>query len=213
MGSFRDLQGLWVVKNLSEEEDDHINELLLEIVEVSIQDDHADVMVWKPQSHSGFSIKSCYAWTRRFQPQILVIASRANEIWGPKIPLKIKAFTWLLFQEKILTKTVQAKCSHQEDIRCSLCGFAEEYVEHLFATCIFACQLWSLMKEATGLSPATLSIQGLWEAGRDLKKKGDRSVVAKRHFYELKPGRIFQFRFFYTDVHHTLTEDQIGRPS
>ncbi|KAK1322198.1 hypothetical protein QJS10_CPA03g01393 [Acorus calamus] len=50
---------------------------------------------------------------------------------GTQNTLKIKAFTWLLFQEKILTKIARAKWSHQEDTMCSLCGSAEETVEHL----------------------------------------------------------------------------------
>ncbi|KAK1322200.1 hypothetical protein QJS10_CPA03g01391 [Acorus calamus] len=98
---------------------------------------------------------------------------------GTQNTLKIKAFTWLLFQEKILTKIARAKWSHQEDTLCSLCGSAEETVEHLFVTCRLACQVWRLLKEATGFTPKNLSIQGLWEAGRNMENKGDRSVAAK----------------------------------
>ncbi|KAK1291876.1 hypothetical protein QJS10_CPB17g01825 [Acorus calamus] len=63
----------------------------------------------------------------------------------------------------------------QADTLCPMCGVAEEITEHLFVDCSFARHIWLLLKETTGFDPGFNSPQDLWEAGRKLNKKGDRS--------------------------------------
>ncbi|KAK1280734.1 hypothetical protein QJS04_geneDACA004822 [Acorus gramineus] len=65
---------------------------------------------------------------------------------------------WLLFQEKLLTKTQRAKWSHQDDLQCLLCGNADESIEHLFEHCPIARQAWNLLKDATGFAPSICSV-------------------------------------------------------
>ncbi|KAK1315386.1 hypothetical protein QJS10_CPA06g02479 [Acorus calamus] len=60
-----------------------------------------------------------------------------------------------------------------------MCESAEETPKHLFITCSVARQLWALLKVAVDFDLQTQSLNGLWEAGRNLKQTGDRSSRAK----------------------------------
>ncbi|KAK1277103.1 hypothetical protein QJS04_geneDACA020128 [Acorus gramineus] len=60
-----------------------------------------------------------------------------------------------------------------------MCETDVETPEHLFVTCSVAMKLWDLLKVAVDFNLQSLSLQGLWEAGRKLKSTGDRSPRAK----------------------------------
>ncbi|KAK1323481.1 hypothetical protein QJS10_CPA02g00902 [Acorus calamus] len=60
-----------------------------------------------------------------------------------------------------------------------MCESVEETSEHLFITCSVARQLWALLKVAVDFDLQIQSLNGLWEAGRNLKQTGDRSPRAK----------------------------------
>ncbi|KAK1306899.1 hypothetical protein QJS10_CPA10g01527 [Acorus calamus] len=56
---------------------------------------------------------------------------------------------------------------------------AEENVPHLFLECPLVRLLWRRLKEATGIFDQFDTLDGLWEAGRRLKRRGDQSVMGK----------------------------------
>ncbi|KAK1320654.1 hypothetical protein QJS10_CPA03g01413 [Acorus calamus] len=128
-------------RELSWEDEVDFSNILLELFLVEFNDPLPDKALWSPQPRLGFSVRSCYKWVRRDHPPLQATAMKWREISGPKIPLKVKAFVWLMFQERILTKTYRAKWSLQADILCPMCESAEETSEHLFITCSVARQL------------------------------------------------------------------------
>ncbi|KAK1309214.1 hypothetical protein QJS10_CPA09g00934 [Acorus calamus] len=174
--------GSWTIcltHDLDAEEEELFSYLLLELSAFDLQDNIIDVATWNPQPRHGFTVRSCYNWIRRDHPHLSHTASKWKEIWGPRIPLKVKAFIWMLFQEKLLTKTYRAKWSQQQDILCPMCESAEETTEHLFVHCPVALRLWALLHDAIDFDLQTLSLQGLWEASKKLKPTGDRSPGGK----------------------------------
>ncbi|KAK1323480.1 hypothetical protein QJS10_CPA02g00901 [Acorus calamus] len=98
-------------RELSWEEEVEFPDMLLELSLVEFNDPLPDKALWSPQPRMGFSVRSCYKWVRRDHPPLQATAMKWRKIWGPKIPLKVKAFVWLMFQERILTKTYRAKWS------------------------------------------------------------------------------------------------------
>ncbi|KAK1293626.1 S-norcoclaurine synthase 1 [Acorus calamus] len=127
-----------------------------------------DEVLWRPQPRLSFSVRGFYDWWRRDLPRFETTALKAAEIWRPKIPLK----------EKLLTRVYRAKWVLDADTRCPLCEMEEETVLHLFIDCPFARQLWRLLKGATGMEDQFSSLIELWEAGRRLRSKGDRSILS-----------------------------------
>ncbi|KAK1312855.1 hypothetical protein QJS10_CPA07g00031 [Acorus calamus] len=134
--------------------------------ETQNQEGVQDEVIWRPQPRLSFSVRGCYDWWRRDLPRFETTTVKAAEIWRPKIPLK----------EKLLTRVYRAKWVLDADTRCPLCEMEEETVLHLFIDCPFARQLWRLLKGATGMEDQFSSLTELWEAGRRLRSKGDRSV-------------------------------------
>ncbi|KAK1274139.1 hypothetical protein QJS04_geneDACA016464 [Acorus gramineus] len=59
---------------------------------VGLVQESADRPVWCPVMAAGFSIKSCYGWVRRESPVVQATAGKHNEIWGGKIPMKVKSY-------------------------------------------------------------------------------------------------------------------------
>lgn len=63
-------------------------------------------------------------------------------LWKWKLPLKIKCFLWLVFNDKILTwENLMRRGKHGPNIY-SLCRRTCETVDHLFLHCSFSIELW-----------------------------------------------------------------------
>jgi len=56
--------------------------------------------------------------------------------------MKIKLFTWLMHQRKILTWDNLLKKGFIGPSRCYLCGAHEEMIEHLLNLCPFTSKVW-----------------------------------------------------------------------
>ncbi|KAK1310845.1 hypothetical protein QJS10_CPA08g01101 [Acorus calamus] len=131
------------------------------------------------KSQGRFSVHSCYEWMRRERPVAVGAAQKWKEIWSFKFPLKVKAFTWLVYLHRILTKEYRAKWVPDLDKTCIMCGSASESIEHLFILCPMARRVWDWLQLATGLDVNFQSLEEMWEAGRRLCTPGDKSVKAK----------------------------------
>ncbi|KAK1298629.1 hypothetical protein QJS10_CPB14g00427 [Acorus calamus] len=60
-----------------------------------------------------------------------------KQVWRPKVPMKIKVFTWLLFKERLLMKVYRVKWAVAATTTCELCSAAPETAAHLFCECVF----------------------------------------------------------------------------
>ncbi|KAK1266001.1 hypothetical protein QJS04_geneDACA000727 [Acorus gramineus] len=173
--------GYWemrVRKNLNDDEvDDYLN-LLEELHGAQVEGARADNIVWKPTLATGFSVKSGYSWVRRDQIGLPNLAQK-HKVCGCKVPLKVRAFIWIFYQGKVLTKSYVARWAPEVDRRCALCGLDDESVEHLFLFCPMVREVWGRMAAVGGLGGPFNSLEELWAAGRRLCSAGDRSVQAK----------------------------------
>jgi hypothetical protein len=59
----------------------------------------------------------------------------AEKLWGCKIPLKIRIFLWLVFQNKLQTAQQLKAMKWKGEVNCRLCG-APEDADHLMFACV-----------------------------------------------------------------------------
>jgi hypothetical protein len=69
-----------------------------------------------------------------------------TELWHWQLPLKVKLFTWLMLEQKILTWENLLKRGFVGPSKCVLCGLKEENVKHLFVECSFTKDIWYIYK-------------------------------------------------------------------
>lgn len=72
-------------------------------------------------------------------------------IWRLKIPLKIICFVWLTWKNKIRTWDNLCKRGFLSPGICPLCGYDQEYVQHLLFTCTFSMKVWSYNFSSLGI--------------------------------------------------------------
>jgi len=109
---------------------------------------------WKLEEGGAFSVRSCYLKLVGLmsEEQVWSVEEKGvlETIWKSKAPLKVIAFTWKLFLDRIPTRNNLAlrNClPAEESTLCVLCGRTEESSNHLFLHCIFAEKVWeSVMK-------------------------------------------------------------------
>jgi hypothetical protein len=68
-------------------------------------------------------------------------------LWKVAMPLKIKAFGWLVLHDKILTRAALLRCGiiNLNACLCPMCNQVFETTAHLFLSCSFALQVWCLV--------------------------------------------------------------------
>ncbi|KAK1258010.1 hypothetical protein QJS04_geneDACA012722 [Acorus gramineus] len=118
---------------------------------VQVVESRADRIVWKPTPSTGFSVKSSYSWVCRGRIGLPNLAQKHKEVWGCKVPLKVRAFMWTFYQGKVLTKSYLARWAPEVDRRCVLCGLDDETMEHLFLFCPMVREVWGRMLVVGGL--------------------------------------------------------------
>ncbi|KAK1318965.1 hypothetical protein QJS10_CPB04g01543 [Acorus calamus] len=174
--------GYWEVlvrRNLNDNEVEEYLKLLEELQCKKVVDSKSDEIIWSPKPGDGFSVKGGYSWVRRGRPGSPTLARMYKEVRECKIPLKVKAFLWNLFQERILTKSRLARWDPMMDVRCVLCGETEETATHLFILCPLVKQVWRWLAVAGGVGCPSGTLEELWLEGKGLCATGDRSVRAK----------------------------------
>jgi hypothetical protein len=107
--------------------------------------DSDDEISWALTTNKKLSTKSLYRFlTNGGIPSII-----AWKIWKCKLPLKIRIFLWLAFQDRIQTAQQLKARNWKGSSRCVLCGH-EEDVEHLLFRCPLAGFCWAFCSEALG---------------------------------------------------------------
>jgi hypothetical protein len=88
--------------------------------------DREDTIKWALSSNGQLSTSSLY---RHFSFSG-VVDVRMEELWNPKLPLKIKNFLWLVFRERIQTVDNLRKKKWKGDEKCKF-YLESEFVNHL----------------------------------------------------------------------------------
>ncbi|XP_058765712.1 uncharacterized protein LOC131639232 [Vicia villosa] len=119
--------------------------------------DKQDFATWAPEKNGVYSVASCYYWMNRrlysFGPtnRLDYIFS---EVWKMEVPLKVKAFGWRCFLNKIPTKDVLLKRGIilDSDVKCVLCEESIETLFHSFFNCRYVAIVWKEMADWIGMS-------------------------------------------------------------
>jgi hypothetical protein len=171
-------------RNLFVWEQDLVNELMLILNAVSVTA-AVDRWVWLEDVSGDFSVNSCYCLlTRRgavsagiSEVQKLVF----HGIWKSPAPLKVTAFSWQAFLDKIPTKNNLFRRGVALDatvIGCNFCNVEIESTIHLLLHCSLASAVWYKVSRWLGIyhvNPPNLFISFasfLGFAGSKKRKKG-----------------------------------------
>jgi hypothetical protein len=126
-----------------------------------------DNLIWTGGDKSGIiSVRNIYKalteeiWPTRDQ-------TWRTRLWKWKCPLKLKLFTWLLTENKLLVWDILQSKGWSGPNRCILCKENSETSYHLFVSCIFTQQVWHQVTEALKLTiqwlgPSTSSCFSSW---------------------------------------------------
>lgn len=113
------------------------------LLQVSIQQDASDTLIWNLSKDGNFSVKSFYEELHKNATPCMEILPR--KIWNGLVPFRIEVFTWLAVLERINTKRKLSSLGiiPPSETRCVLCESSTEDVSHLFLFCPFASDIWS----------------------------------------------------------------------
>ena len=70
---------------------------------------------------------------------------RLKKLWKNKMPLKLKVFLWLAFQDRLQTGSALKRKHWKGDERCIVC-LKKEDVNHIFFDCVMAKFVWGALK-------------------------------------------------------------------
>lgn len=108
---------------------------MLELDHVQLNEGE-DLVKWKLEKSGAYTTKSML---KDFNSKQL------KKLWKNKMPMKLKVFIWLAFQDKLQTGMALKKRKWKGYSRCILCG-VKENVDHIFFGCaIYSC-VWSCFK-------------------------------------------------------------------
>jgi hypothetical protein len=116
--------------------------------------DEEDIVKWALTKNGLFSMTSLY----KHCVFSGVVDVRMEELWNSKIPLKVKNFVWLVYQDRVQTADNLIKKKWKGDSRCSLC-LGVESVDHLIFICPLAGFVWSVVKEGVGWGRTPKSVK------------------------------------------------------
>jgi hypothetical protein len=105
-----------------------------------------DDLVWRWTSHGAYTAKSAYQV--QFRGTYSTFNSKA--MWKAKAEGKHRFFTWLLVQSKLLTADKLQIQNWPCDPVCCLCGQEPETAAHIALHCVFAKEVWLLVRSWTG---------------------------------------------------------------
>jgi len=115
-----------------------------------------DTPKWLNGKTGTFSVKSVYESLCSREPE-----KQMKFIWQAKIPLKIKIFMWLIYNNAILTKDNLVKRNWVGDERCSFC-YEPKSISYLLFECTMSKYVWSLVAIVVGALCHSSSIDQFW---------------------------------------------------
>ncbi|KAK1295505.1 hypothetical protein QJS10_CPA16g01626 [Acorus calamus] len=163
----------------AEAEVTEVANLLLLIQEKVLQPEREDVLAWASNPDEPFKVKECYKWWRRESVEVTDMVDQTKWIWKRKVPLKVKIFMWLAFQDCLLTKVYRARWRPAEGMTCELCNAAPESVDHLFGQCPAVAALWGLIGAATGIHTEFHSRDEMWQLMKSYSRLGGSRLHAR----------------------------------
>ena len=109
-----------------------------------------DLISWALEPSGSYSVASMY---RAISKGASVAFGR--DIWGARLPLKIKVFTWQLALDRLPAGKQLAERRGPSNGRCATCGEVED-ATHIFFSCALAKLGWSVVRRLLGCnwSPA-----------------------------------------------------------
>jgi hypothetical protein len=97
-----------------------------------------DELIWMGGDASGqISVKNVFVAMEK-KKWNFVIGGWRKALWSWACPLKIKLFTWLIAENKILTWDILQRRGFLGPSYCQLCKKSMETTYHLFVECSFA---------------------------------------------------------------------------
>jgi hypothetical protein len=111
-----------------------------------------DELRWSGGNASGvITVKNLYEATEKRKQSCVVKGWRRN-LWTWNCPLKLKLFTWLLVENKILTWENLQRRGYNGLGWCVLCNQNWESTFHLFVDCSFVRTVWSTLHTHRNIS-------------------------------------------------------------
>jgi hypothetical protein len=122
--------------------------------------DSPDRAIWVLEKTGVFSTRSLYR-SLSFRG---VINKRMQLVWESKLPMKIKVFLWLGFQNRLPSGAAQPLSveNGKGDGRCDLCRVVET-IDHIFFHCCMARFVWVCFKEALGWDRISVGMKDFLE--------------------------------------------------
>ena len=105
-----------------------------------------DRIRWALEPSGSYSVASMY-----WQLSHGATVAHAQDLWGARLPLKIKIFTWQLALDRLPAGKQLAERHGPSDGHCALCGEVED-ATHIFFSCSLARFGWSVVRQLLGCS-------------------------------------------------------------
>jgi hypothetical protein len=107
-----------------------------------------DTLKWIGGDSSGcISVKNVYMASENMSWNLKLDGWR-KALWDWDCPLKVKLFTWLLVENKILSWEILQRRGFSGPGICPLCKNQTETTQHLFMECGFTVIVWRKIKAA-----------------------------------------------------------------
>jgi hypothetical protein len=117
-----------------------------------------DKMIWKLEKSGSYSTKSMF----RCLLYQGVSDKRMKKLWKSKLPMKLKTFMWLVFQDTIQSGVTLRRMKWKGNPNCVVCGKPES-ANHIFFYCVLARFTWECLREAMGWDRPPRSLQDFLE--------------------------------------------------
>ncbi|CAL1393225.1 unnamed protein product [Linum trigynum] len=131
--------GCWLLRSL------RVPESQTTLETTSFLDAGSVRLVLHPSPSSGFTVLSAF---KELAAETFAgtVDLPYKFVWRSLIPSKICNFLWNVFHKRILTLDNLKKRGTSLPNRCALCKQEEESINHIFVSCMFAEELWNILK-------------------------------------------------------------------
>ncbi|TVU39838.1 hypothetical protein EJB05_13279, partial [Eragrostis curvula] len=149
----------------------HLWDIIHEVVLIQEEDNH----IWRFDKSGQFSSKSAY--NAFFNGKVFF--EPWKRLWKSWAPGKCKVFLWLAIRNRCWTADRLAKRGLPHPSQCPLCDQAEEDVQHLLTSCVFAREFWFMVFQQYGWqgcvpSPHETSFADWWRKAIKKVRKDQR---------------------------------------
>ena len=124
------------------------NDIVEEIIGIpaGLIDSDDDRYIWQGSTNGTFSVKTAYNLAASLDVQT---DWEGSFLWKIQLPPRVKAFFWLLGQNKLLTNAQRFRRSMTNDPTCSYCGCTWEDSIH----CMRGCTRAKSLLDGLGIPP------------------------------------------------------------